>query len=40
VRTLERKVAFMPGEAFFASAGAQHGAFMRLNFSHATPEQL
>ncbi|MDG4551627.1 MAG: PLP-dependent aminotransferase family protein [Candidatus Contendobacter sp.] len=40
VRALERKVAFMPGEAFFASASAQHGAFMRLNFSHATPEQL
>ena len=40
VRALERKVAFMPGEAFFASANAQHGAFMRLNFSHATPEQL
>ena len=40
VRALERKVAFMPGEAFFANAGAGHGAFMRLNFSHATPEQL
>ncbi len=40
VRALERKVAFMPGEAFFASPGAAHGAFMRLNFSHATPEQL
>ena len=39
-RALERKVAFMPGEAFFANPGAQHGAFMRLNFSHATPEQL
>ena len=40
VRALERKVAFMPGEAFFASSSAAHGAFMRLNFSHATPEQL
>ena len=40
VRALERKVAFMPGEAFFASTNAQHGAFMRLNFSHATPDQL
>ena len=40
VRALERKVAFMPGEAFFANPDARHGAFMRLNFSHATPEQL
>jgi 2-aminoadipate transaminase len=40
VRALERKVAFMPGEAFFANPGVAHGAFMRLNFSHATPEQL
>ena len=40
VRALERKVAFMPGEAFFANPNAQHGAFMRLNFSHATPDQL
>ncbi len=40
VRALERKVAFMPGEAFFAGVNIQHGAFMRLNFSHATPEQL
>jgi len=40
VRALERKVAFMPGEAFFTSPSAAHGAFMRLNFSHATPEQL
>lgn len=40
MRALERKVAFMPGEAFFANPDAQHGAFMRLNFSHATPEQL
>jgi 2-aminoadipate transaminase len=40
VRALERKVAFMPGEAFFANPSAAHGAFMRLNFSHATPDQL
>lgn len=40
VQALKRKVAFMPGEAFFASTHVQHGAFMRLNFSHATPEQL
>jgi 2-aminoadipate transaminase len=40
VRALERKVAFMPGEAFFANPDARYGAFMRLNFSHATPEQL
>ena len=40
VRALERKVAFMPGEAFFANPGVAHAAFMRLNFSHATPEQL
>ncbi len=40
VRALERKVAFMPGEAFFANPDARQGAFMRLNFSHATPEQL
>jgi len=30
----------MPGEAFFAGASTAYGAFMRLNFSHATPEQL
>ncbi len=40
MRALERKVAFMPGEAFFANPDARQGAFMRLNFSHATPEQL
>ncbi|HRC72759.1 MAG TPA: PLP-dependent aminotransferase family protein [Candidatus Competibacter sp.] len=40
VRALERKVAFMPGEAFFANPDPRHGAYMRLNFSHATPEQL
>ncbi len=36
--TLERNVAFMPGSPFFANP--QHGAsWMRLNFSHATPEK-
>ncbi|HAO32655.1 MAG TPA: PLP-dependent aminotransferase family protein [Candidatus Competibacter sp.] len=40
VKALERKVAFMPGEAFFANPDPRHGAYMRLNFSHATPEQL
>ncbi|NJN45302.1 MAG: PLP-dependent aminotransferase family protein [Candidatus Competibacteraceae bacterium] len=38
VKSLERNVAFMPGEPFFAKPNC--GCFMRLNFSHATPEQM
>lgn len=40
MKALERKVAFMPGEAFFANPDPRLGAYMRLNFSHATLEQL
>lgn len=38
-RTMERGVAFMPGEAFYPGpdSSRQH---MRLNYSHATPEQM
>lgn len=38
VKALERNVAFMPGEPFFAYP-PNRGSYMRLNFSHATPEQ-
>lgn len=38
-RTLARGVAFMPGEAFFPAEAPVHG-YMRLNFSHASAEQL
>lgn len=38
-QALERKVAFMPGEAFFANPVAQAGA-LRLNFSHAKPDRI
>ena len=38
-RTLDRGVAFMPGEAFFAGTEPSHG-YLRLNFSHATSEQM
>jgi DNA-binding transcriptional MocR family regulator len=36
---LERGVAFMPGEVFFPTTTPATG-FMRLNFSHASPEQM
>lgn len=36
-RAINRQVAFMPGEPFFANAADQYAA-IRLNFSHATPE--
>lgn len=36
---IERGVAFMPGESFFAERTAACGA-IRLNFSHASPEQI
>lgn len=36
---LERGVAFMPGEVFFPATAPAIG-YMRLNFSHATPEQM
>jgi 2-aminoadipate transaminase len=36
-RALERQVAFMPGEPFFASEHGGRGC-LRLNFSHAAPE--
>lgn len=38
VKALERNVAFMPGEPFFANAA--NGCYMRLNFSHSTPERM
>ncbi|MFY9268379.1 MAG: PLP-dependent aminotransferase family protein [Candidatus Manganitrophaceae bacterium] len=38
-RALERNVAFMPGEPFFADADRPRG-FLRLNFSHADPETI
>lgn len=38
-RALARKVAFMPGSAFYANPPARQGR-MRLNFSHSTPEQI
>ncbi|PKQ38352.1 MAG: GntR family transcriptional regulator [Actinobacteria bacterium HGW-Actinobacteria-1] len=36
---LERGVAFMPGEVFFPTTAPESG-YMRLNFSHASPEQM
>ncbi len=36
---LERGVAFMPGEVFFPSTAPAIG-YMRINFSHASPEQI
>lgn len=38
-QAIQRKVAFMPGEAFYANPLAQSGS-MRLNFSRSTPEQI
>lgn len=38
-RALERNVAFMPGEPFFAGEPPAASSFMRLNFSHADPER-
>jgi 2-aminoadipate transaminase len=38
-RAIEKKVAFMPGEFFFADAAPARGA-LRLNFSHATEAQI
>jgi DNA-binding transcriptional MocR family regulator len=38
VKALERNVAFMPGEPFFANPAC--ACFMRLNFSHSTPERM
>jgi 2-aminoadipate transaminase len=38
-RTLARNVSFMPGEAFFPGDEPVHG-YLRLNFSHATTEQM
>ena len=35
---LEKKVAFVPGESFFARGGGQNT--MRINFSNATPERI
>jgi 2-aminoadipate transaminase len=37
-QAIKRGVAFMPGEPFFADENPPHGA-LRLNFSHASPEQ-
>jgi DNA-binding transcriptional MocR family regulator len=39
LKSLEKNVAFMPGEPFFANP-LPRGSWMRLNFSHATPEQI
>ncbi len=39
VKALERNVAYMPGEPFFANPG-HPVSYMRLNFSHATPERM
>lgn len=39
VKALERNVAFMPGEPFFANPG-HPVSYMRLNFSHAAPERM
>jgi 2-aminoadipate transaminase len=36
---LDRGVAFMPGEVFFPATARATG-YMRLNFSHASPEQM
>jgi 2-aminoadipate transaminase len=36
--SLERKVAFVPGQDFFPDGGGHH--FMRLNFSNSTPERI
>lgn len=38
-RALERKVAFMPGEPFYANPLERSGC-LRLNFSHAAPDQM
>lgn len=37
-KALRKKVAFMPGEAFFVEQPAPHG-FLRLNFSHASESE-
>nr|PZN31168.1 MAG: aminotransferase [Chloroflexota bacterium] len=36
--SLERRVAFVPGTAFFANGGGENT--LRLNFSHSTPERI
>lgn len=36
---LEQDVVFMPGEPFFVDPDANHG-YLRLNFSHVSPERL
>lgn len=38
-RALQQKVAFMPGKPFFVQSPAPQN-FMRLNFSHASPENV
>ena len=38
-QALAQQVAFMPGEPFFADDAVEHG-WMRLNFSHASPEAV
>lgn len=37
-KALERKVAFVPGEPFYAAEGGESS--MRLNFSNSTPDQI
>jgi DNA-binding transcriptional MocR family regulator len=36
--SLDYKVAFVPGTAFFANGGGNNT--LRLNFSHSTPERI
>jgi 2-aminoadipate transaminase len=37
-KSLEQKVAFVPGESFHANGGGTNT--MRLNFSHSTPQRI
>ena len=37
---LAEKVAFVPGDAFYANNGHEGGRHMRLNFSHSQPDQI
>ncbi len=37
-RAIDRQVAFVPGEAFFANGGGENT--IRLNFSHPAPERI
>jgi 2-aminoadipate transaminase len=37
-KAIERKVAFVPGESFYARGGGENT--MRINFSYASPENI